>query len=166
MNTIQVYMDNLRKSGMDPVNKIMDNLYLGNMIAANDREFILNNNIKLIIHCTKDFDIPEWYNEYDIKALRIPINDSNTQTDNDILKEKIQDVIDVVHTYRKNGIPVLIHCFAGVSRSATVTACYLIKYYKYSYNLAIFFLQYKRPITFKPYINFEEFLREFYIQNR
>jgi len=161
MNNLNVYIEQLKLSNMDQVNEIMNNLYLGNMLCAMNRDFFSNNNVKLVIHCTKDFEIPLWYPEYGIRAIRLPINDSNTESDNAILQEQINDILEIIHEYRKKNLGVLIHCYAGVSRSATVTCCYLIRYYKYNTDTGIFYIQYKRPVTFKPYANFENFLRFF-----
>ena len=43
--------------------KISNYLYLGNYNAAQDEQFIKNNDIKLVINASKDLKIPEFINK-------------------------------------------------------------------------------------------------------
>lgn len=54
--------------------------------------------------------------------------------------------------YSQNG-KILVHCWAGVSRSATIVAAYLLKHTKLNVLQTITFLQSKRPIV-EPNFNF------------
>ena len=48
---------------------------------------------------------------------------------------------------------VLVHCYAGVSRSATVTVAYIMKHLKMPLNEAYQFVKNKRPVI-SPNLNF------------
>ena len=58
---------------------------------------------------------------------------------------------------------VLVHCYAGVQRSATVVLCYLIKYKHYNIEMAKVIMKNKRSIVFFPYPTFDAFLNNYAI---
>ena len=37
-------------------------------------------------------------------------------------------IVDLMHGYRQQGLTVFVHCFMGISRAATITTAYLMKY--------------------------------------
>jgi dual specificity MAP kinase phosphatase len=137
---------------------IIDGLWLGNKTSSQDRIFLNENNIKFIVNCTTDINIPEWYNQDNINYIRLPIYDFNSESNNNILKDKIMSIISNIREYRNKKINILVHCFAGIQRSATVIACYLMYYYNYKPELAIFYIRYKRNIAFNPYPTFNNFI--------
>lgn len=141
--------------------KIIDHLWIGDYVSAINEDFLMKNNIKLVVNCTKDLAIPKEYESMGIHSIRLPIHDINNKENNEIMKVMMDEVIETIHRYRRMGLNVLVHCFAGMSRSASTVACYLIKYYEHDYKLAILYIQNKRPITFRPKPNFEGFLKEF-----
>lgn len=61
---------------------------------------------------------------------------------------------------RQNGANVLIHCHAGVSRSATITIAYILKHTKLAMSDAYKFVKSKRSII-SPNFNFLGQLLEF-----
>ena len=155
--------------------KISNYLYLGNYRAANDYNFIKNNDIKLVINCSKDLEIPNFYNELNIECYRIPINDSNTFEDNKILNDNLDHVIDLIDKYRLEKKNVFVHCYAGMQRSAAVVLCYIMfklhndyndnnkdKLKKLSYDKLILYLKDKRSIVFKNGPTFDLLLRNRY----
>jgi hypothetical protein len=107
-----------------------NSLWLGNAKAALDYDFLKENNISIIVNCTPD--IPFVYqntdnNEYmNFETIRIPMNDTSSESDNNILKNNLKHVIKFISLKffheKKN---VLIHCRAGVSRSASVMLAFL-----------------------------------------
>ena len=60
------------------------------------------------------------------------------------------------------GNTLLIHCAAGMQRSAAIVAMYLIATRGYSWQQAITYTQGIRPIAFRPSPNFRDSLIEFY----
>lgn len=139
-------------------NHIMPYLFLGNMAAAYDQNFIIDNNIKLVINCTRDITVPDWYGKNGVHSVRIPLNDNDSQVDNEILQLNVNKIIELIHQYRLNKQNVFVHCFAGMQRSATIISVYLMRYYQYRPDHTIFYIRHKRRIAFNPKPTFGKFI--------
>lgn len=102
---------------------IIKNLWLGNHKSSLDKEFLLKNKIKLIINLSKDLP----FTDLNIDKFRISIHDNRS------LESDIGMIQNFYHTYNliNNKIlkneSVLIHCRAGMQRSAALVALYLMK---------------------------------------
>lgn len=105
-----------------------NNIWLGNFHSALDFNFLKNNNIKVIVNCTKE--IPFIYDITDIplhlETVRIPLYDTPNVEDNKILYNHLTNIIEFINTkFFKEHKNILIHCAAGKSRSASVLAAFL-----------------------------------------
>jgi len=147
---------------MQYANEIIPNLWLGCRNSPLERENLRKNNIKLIINCSKDLDYPV---DSDIQTIRLAINDINTEESNNILKQDIETIVYIMNTYLNNNIGVLVHCYAGMQRSATVVICYLIKYKHMTVSSAKELMKSKRSIVFLPYPTFDNFINKYEINN-
>jgi hypothetical protein len=81
-----------------------------------------------------------------IKYLRVPIYDDCTYHITDYIKEAIEFIDNAYSTNRNDG-NVLVHCYMGSSRSASIVLAYLIYKYNYSLSDALLFLKDKRNIV-------------------
>ena len=103
---------------------ITDNIYLGNAYNARDYYKLKEHNIGLIINCTKD--IPNYFEgEEDIEYERVDVQDVNGAN----ILPYIKKVVPIIEKYieknpEKN---ILVHCFMGSSRSASIVIGYLMK---------------------------------------
>ncbi len=147
---------------MDYANEIIPNLWLGSRNAPLERDNIRKQNIKLIINCTKDINYPV---DYDIHTVRLPIHDADIPESNFILGEMIDELTFLINLYLKNGYGVLVHCYAGVQRSATVVLCYLVKYKQMNVEMAKAIMKDKRSIVFFPMPTFTSFINNYGIMN-
>jgi len=77
----------------------------------------------------------------------------------DISKDFVQ-CIEFIKTAKQQQQPILIHCMAGVSRSATITIAYFMHQHKMSLKDAAAFVFKKRPIVF-PNVGFIQHLMDF-----
>lgn len=146
-----------------PAHLILKNLWLGNLEAAQDHDFLTKSGIKLVINCTKD--LPNYHeNDKNIQYIRIPVDDSLLKKDFIVMTDYLFHIIPYLDQVLKNNISVLIHCYAGMQRSACVVAAYLIKN-KVPLYKAIHFIQKKRNIAFTPQINFIDSLLLFAVNH-
>ena len=121
---------------------IIDNIYLGNAYNASNWINLKNNNIGLIINITKE--IPNYYIN-DIDYYNIYITDTN---DSDILSH-LDNFIEKIELYncKSEKQNILIHCYMGSSRSASLVVGYLCKKKKMNVDDAIKFVKSKRNVV-------------------
>lgn len=135
----------------DIANLIIPGLWLGNMEAAKSKEFMKKNNIKLIINCSND--IPNFY-ENNIQTIRIPVDDSLKDKDFVIMSKYIPSIIEIIYRNIYSGNNVLVHCYAGMQRSACVVSAFLMYYLHLDTYESILYIKSRRNIAFTPYVNF------------
>jgi len=141
------------------VNKIISNLFIGDHEDASNIDFLSENNIKAIVNCASLVCKNKFENE--IKYLDLQINDSiNT----DILS-LFKNVFEFIGLHRALGYGVLVHCFAGKSRSSAIIIGYLMNNYKISFSESYQWVQEKRPII-KPNEGFVRQLLQFESLNK
>jgi len=132
--------------------EILPRLWLGNMEASQDQAFLRKNQITVIINCTKDLPFLPLSGIY---KYRVPVNDDLQKTEINAMVGWLDKILPIIHHHYQQGRAILIHCFAGMQRSAIVTYSFLYAYYlrdpKATYN----FIRSKRPIVFRPFINFK-----------
>lgn len=138
---------------IDSYNKITDYLYLGNIDSLKEQD-----KFYLIVNCTKHIPLATKCKE----IIRIYVDDHPTECDNMMKFMNNTHVLEKIHQCRMNQQPVLIHCHAGMQRSAGVLACYLIHFYKMTPDEAIRFIKSKRPIAFYPEANFMKVIQNEY----
>ena len=106
--------------------------------TINEINWILNQGVKSIITMTENALPESWVT--DTKYLHVPTEDLGAP---DI--DQIEKTVDFIHERINNNEPVMVHCAAGIGRTGTILACYLIKYHKYSANNAIKQIRKERP---------------------
>jgi len=139
------------------INKIIDNIYLGDINGALDKTQLENNNIKNIITVLLG-GIPI-FDDYNYLIINVIDNDYNFQHNN-ISKYFTQTNEFIEQSIKKNE-NVYIHCIAGVSRSTTIICAYLIWKYNMTVDEAINKIKEKRSII-NPNIYFREQLNNYY----
>ena len=121
---------------------IIDNIYLGSAFNASHYDTLQKLNIGLIINMTHE--ISNYYENY-ITYKKYGIYDDNKHHITKYLNDTYKDIINFkIEHPNKN---ILIHCFMGASRSATIITYYLYRKYKYSINDAIIFIKNKRDVV-------------------
>ena len=143
-------------------NQIHNCLFLGNEISALNPGYINKNKIKYIINCTRDVPM-KFVNK--VEYFRVPLDDSLKEKDITMMTHYIPILVPIIENNIKNKVNTLVHCHAGMQRSAIVVASYLLKNKNFeSHKEAIEFIINKRPIAFfnGQSINFEKSLQKYH----
>jgi dual specificity MAP kinase phosphatase len=117
--------------------EIIPGLFLGSFKIAKNLNKIQELEIKGIINVTMD---KLEYHNIDINYLQIPINDNFDVNIIDYFLEAHK----FIDEHLSRGENVLVHCQAGVSRSATIVISYIMKITKKSYIDSIDIVRKKR----------------------
>jgi len=148
-------------------NQILPNLYLGSIEASTDEKFIKDNNINVIVNCSKDIknsfdlnllkpieeaplEVQKWLyeNSYYIKYYRLSIDDNGKDIEINNFFELGVPLLSKVITEIKNGKNILVHCLAGNQRSAAFTVALIMCLHKKNLEEAISFVSEKKPNIF------------------
>mmetsp|Transcript_54324 Transcript_54324/g.48900 ORF Transcript_54324/g.48900 Transcript_54324/m.48900 type:complete len:526 (+) Transcript_54324:49-1626(+) len=116
----QIFIDKKIKEDGVP-SKIIDGLYLGSIGAAKNLQWLKSNNITHIL-CVAG-GIGQCYPKQFIYKV-IDINDAPSEDISSHFKSSFTFIENAINIKHGN---VLCHCFAGMSRSVTVTAAYLMQ---------------------------------------
>ena len=134
----EYYMSDEYFMGDDKLTKVIDGLYIGDINDASNLQKLKNENIKYIVNVTADIPI---YFQKEFNYLRIPIDDHCSAN----ISQYIQPAVDYIDLNIQKG-NVFVHCYAGISRSASIIIAYLILKKNYTYSDAYNLLKSKRPI--------------------
>jgi len=142
---------------MENASLIVPRLWLGNRAASVDPEFLSQKNITIVFNCTKDLpfapQIPT--------KVRVPVDDNLAPAELANLARWAPEIIyKLVRAYNQ-GHTILVHCFAGMQRSAAVVAMFLIAMKQVTSSEAILFIRVRRPIAFFTGVNFRSSIDSF-----
>jgi len=142
--------------------RIAPRLWLGNKIAALDENFLRNEHITAVFNCTKDFPFsPSVSHRY-----RIPVDDNLRPAEIYNMERWAPEIVYKVISEYKKGSTILIHCHAGMQRSAAVMAMTLIALTGKTPDEVMVYIRSIRPVAFQPSANFEKSIRGFDAQFR
>jgi hypothetical protein len=123
--------------GAVDVDEIVKGLYIGNIMVTKDIKFLSTHGIKSVLSVTNS---PVFLDPKKFEHLQFKISDF-----------PYQDIItffDVCNTFidasLKRGVGVLVHCDAGISRSASFVIAYLMKLFGKSFEQTYGYVKTKR----------------------
>lgn len=154
ISTVKGYYDDTFEA-----TEIIDKLWLGNLSSASNRNEMKKNGIDTIVSAA--IGVRTLYPN-DFNYITVPLRDVE---DEPILNYVI-DILPKIHEVISRGGSVLVHCMMGVSRSATIVACYLMKYKNMNHTDVLDYMKTKRSIVnpnngyLKSLENFENILSE------
>ncbi|KAI1897719.1 hypothetical protein AGOR_G00086170 [Albula goreensis] len=137
------------------ITPILPFLFLGNEQDAQDLDQMQRMNIGYVLNVTTH--LPLFHYERGLLSYkRLPATDSNKQN----LRQYFEEAFEFIEEAQQAGQGLLIHCQAGVSRSATIVIAYLMKHSWMTMTDAYKFVKARRPII-SPNLNFMGQLLEF-----
>lgn len=120
--------------------QILQNLYLGGENEAMGN-YILTNGIKSVVNVS--IEVPRCPHVDDKNFLRIAIDDDP----NEKILPFIQIFMDFMSRAEHNKHKILIHCYAGISRSVSFVIIYLMLRYSISMESAYNYIKSLRPFV-------------------
>lgn len=141
----------------DPANEIIPRLWLGNAKASMDSEWIKQQGITVVVNCTKDRPfsplIPIKY--------RVPVDDNLEETEIRNMELWASEIAYRILREYVQGHVILVHCAAGIQRSAAAIAFFLIVYQQQHASDVMTLIKERRPIAFHPGANFGRAIQMF-----
>lgn len=137
--------------------EILPNLWISGIVDIRNGMFYTNNNIKCVINCSKDLP----FYSCNTLNIRLPVNDNLKKNEIQNLYKYMDKATNIIHSHFKKNQAVVVHCYAGKQRSASIIVAYLIKYGNMSIQDAINSIKSKRIYVFTPCNNFIDAIKKF-----
>jgi atypical dual specificity phosphatase len=143
---------------MELANEIIPRLWLGNRNAALDPNWLTSHGITAVFNASKDIPFADGV---PTEKYRVPVDDNLEEVEiMNMAKWSPEIVYNVLQKYQ-SGAHILIHCAAGMQRSAAITAMTLIALQGMNADQAITFIKSRRQIAFYPAPNFYKSIKVF-----
>lgn len=110
------------------ITEIVPHLFLSNWFSSNNPNVLYKNKIKAVLTLEtidKPVEILQYQRANNIQSMYIRIPDAP----NADISQYFDLTYDFIDKYISKGENVLVHCYAGVSRSATIVLNYIIRKY-------------------------------------
>lgn len=127
--------------------RILPHLYLGCQRDVLNKDLMQQNDIAYVLNASNTCPKPDFIP--DSHFLRVPVNDSFCEK----ILPWLDRSVDFIEKAKASNARVLVHCLAGISRSATIAIAYIMKRMDMSLDEAYRFVKEKRP-TISPNFNF------------
>ncbi|CAG9334560.1 unnamed protein product [Blepharisma stoltei] len=124
-----------------PVNhmdEVIQNIFLGNFLAATNGKWLREIGIKYIIRVLDDekVELLPGFIYFYIKA-------KDTKTQN--IKKYLPGALDFIDDLIKKNEKVLVHCYAGISRSPSIVIALIMRNFRKTFDEAYEYLKERRP---------------------
>ncbi|KAI7900279.1 uncharacterized protein BX663DRAFT_554175 [Cokeromyces recurvatus] len=128
--------------------RILSFLYLGNLNHATNPEMLKVLNITHIVSVGENADLSD-------KEFNLLFLDNLYDDGIDSIQSRLDSVVRFVEDARLKGTTCLIHCRVGVSRSAAILICYIMKHLQYTLVQAYLFVRARRlNVIIQPNLKF------------
>ena len=112
--------------------------------SIDEIQWIIDQGVKSIVTVREEPLDNEWIK--DVNYLHVPSNDMGVPEFVDLVS-----AVDFIRGRITNNEPVMVHCLAGLGRTGTILASYLVKYQKMSADEATKKVREERPGSIQSY---------------
>ncbi len=134
--------------------EIIPRLWLGNKRAALSPEWLQGHKIGVVMNCSKDIPFAPDTAYTNRRIYRIAIDDSLRDPDIDFLTQSSEEVAYTLLREYQTGANILVHCAAGMQRSAASVTMLLMTLNRWPAEYTMSYIKNIRPIAFTPGVNF------------
>jgi hypothetical protein len=146
-----------RREPREDVDEIIPGVWIGRWEVAMNGDWLEAHRIQAVFNCTKQIpfhhSIPNQY--------RLPVDDNLQPTEIANMEIWAPEIAVKIMREYNAGHPMLIHCHAGMQRSTTACAFFLMVLTRKPLIEVMHMIQQKRAVAFKPAANFAAPLRAF-----
>lgn len=121
------------------MSEITDQIYVGSYGDASSEQFLSDHGITRVITCAEEFPSSILRTGYKIQIVD-DVADAKT-------KKYFLEAASVLDRWVRENNKIMVHCFAGMSRSVSVVITYFIVYKGWSFDLAYTHLKQRRYQT-------------------
>ena len=140
-------------TGTEVKNEILDGIWIGNHRSSMDGDFLQKERINVVFNCTRDHPF------FNYTSIRYRLDVHDRASDLLRMRKKIDWASYMLNRHMQKGDRILIHCHAGLQRSATLLAYTLIRYKQMTMKDAVSLIRSRRPMAFPPMFTFQKILR-------
>ena len=125
---------------------LIENKLAGSAIptSIDEVQWVIEQGVKSIVTIREEPLDNDWVK--DVNYLHVSSNDMGVPEFADLTF-----AVDFIHRRITNNEPVMVHCLAGLGRTGTILACYLVKYQNLSADEAIQKVREERPGSIQSY---------------
>ena len=89
--------------------------------SSEDLRWLRRHGVELLLTLTESPVRRDWVNEAGLLAVNVPVPDMEAPTD-----RQLDHILDTIRKANGSGMGVAVHCGAGLGRTGTVLAAYLV----------------------------------------
>ena len=126
---------------------ILEQIYIGSYADACDARFQRERGITHILCCADELPMPQIhaiYNKGKGAWHHIPIVDDKRD---ETTPAKLLEAANVIDSWVNAGNKIIVHCYAGMSRSVSAVIAYFILKKGWTYDMAFSLIKLRRPIA-------------------
>ena len=126
----------------DNLNWILEDIAIGDIYAGTNLQQLQSLGISAVVCALTNLPVPiQTYSQYGITLLHVPIDDSPQVN----IEQWFSKTSNFIMNQRMLSKKILIHCYAGRSRSVSITAAFLMDLLHYDDVKALYWIRARRP---------------------